>query len=151
MKEKKVTGPNISKITLVFFAFIFVASCSTGPQPIKIGADTCAFCKMTFADSKFGGEIITKKNKIYKFDDIHCLLSFKKSNPQIWQDVKQIYLVRYDGIHQFIDASKAHLLKSDDLRSPMEGNVAAFAEADSLKIMSQKFKGNELTWDELNK
>ena len=105
---------------------ILVASCNTGPQPIKPGVDTCSFCKMTFADNKFGGEIITKKNKIFKFDDMHCLLSFKKSNSVNWEDVKEIYLVRYDGTHEFIKASKAYLLKSDDLRSPMGGNIAAF-------------------------
>ena len=95
---------------------------------------------MTFADNKFGGEIITKKNKIYKFDDIHCLLSFKKSNSVNAEDVKEIYLVRYDGTHEFVEASKACLLKSDELHSPMGGNIAAFASLDSLKIISENLK-----------
>ena len=30
-------------------------------------------------DPKFGGEVITKKGKIYKFDDLHCMVSFLKS------------------------------------------------------------------------
>jgi len=153
LKERKsrVGRFAFSKIIAGFILAIFVGSCNNGPQPIKTGVDSCSFCKMTFGDNKFGAEIITTKNKIYKFDDMHCLFSFKKTNPVIWDNVKEIYLVRYDGSHEFINASKAHLLKSDNLRSPMEGNVAAFAEIDSLKIIAEKFKGNEISWNELNK
>jgi copper chaperone NosL len=150
-EKKKPTGSSVSNVITGVLMVIFVASCNTGPQPIKPGVDACSFCKMTFADNKFGGEMITGKNKIFKFDDMHCLLSFKKSNSVKPGDIKEIYLIRYDGTHEFIQASKAYLLKSDDLRSPMGGNIAAFADLDSLKIISEKFKGNEVTWDELNK
>jgi copper chaperone NosL len=149
MKKNKIT--HITNVIRGVLLVIVAASCNTGPQPIKLGVDTCSFCKMTFADNKFGGEIITKKNKIFKFDDLHCLLAFKKSNQLRPGEVKEIYLVRYDGSHEFIKASKAYLLKSDELRSPMGGNIAAFADPDSLKIISQKFKGNEVAWDEVNK
>jgi copper chaperone NosL len=150
-EKKKAVTLKISKLATSIFACVFLISCDTGPQAIKIGKDTCEFCKMTFADNKFGGEIITKKNKVYKFDDIHCLLAFKKSNPQTWKDIKDVYLIRYDGTHEFISASKAYLLKSNDLRSPMEGNVAAFASPDSLEVASEKLKGARITWEELNK
>ena len=78
-KKKRSKVPLTKRAVAISAMFIFLASCNTGPQPIKIGVDACAFCKMTIADEKFGGEIITGKNKIYKFDDIHCLLSFKNS------------------------------------------------------------------------
>ena len=151
--KRKTRSTRFKALSLVggVLMVIFAASCNTGPQPIKPGVDTCSFCKMTFADNKFGGEIITKKNKIYKFDDMHCLLSFKKSKSVNWEDVKEIYLIRYEGTHEFINAKNAYLLKSDDLRSPMGGNIAAFDNLDSLKIISEKFKGNQVTWDELNK
>ena len=149
-RKKKLPHINVSKV-ITGLIMILIASCNTGPQPIKPGVDTCSFCKMTFADNKFGGEIITKKNKIYKFDDMRCLLSFKKSHVVNRQDIKEIYLIRYDGTHEFIKTSKAYLLKSDDLRSPMGGNVAAFADLDSLRISSQKFNGKEIAWDEVNK
>jgi len=154
LNERKKKHPG-NKIPKAFFKSVLmlmlVASCNTGPAPLRPGIDTCSFCKMTFADNKFGGEIITKKNKIYKFDDIHCLLSFKKSISINAEDVKEIYLVRYDGSHEFVKAPKARLFKSDELHSPMGGNIAAFASLDSLKITSQKFKGTEVSWDLLNK
>lgn len=150
-RKNKLSRFNVSKVTVLFFTVILIASCSAGPQPVKTGIDTCAFCKMTYADNKFGGEILTRKNKIYKFDDIHCLLTFKKSNAVKADDIKEIYLITYDGAHDFIKASKAYLFKSDGLHSPMGGNIAAFATPDSLKRISEQFKGNEISWNEVNK
>jgi copper chaperone NosL len=48
-----------------------------------------------------------------------------------------------------IDAEKAFFLKSDQLQSPMGGNVAAFATKASLENASRQFKGSELSWKEL--
>lgn len=129
--------------------FIFLASCNTGPQPIKIGVDACAFCKMIIADEKFGAELITGKNKIYKFDDMHCLLSFKNSTAVKPAEIKEIYLVKYDGSHDFIEASKSYLFKSDELRSPMGGNIAVFDHKDSLQKVAQKFTGANVNWKDL--
>ena len=47
--------------------------------------------------------------------------------------------------------AKALFLKSDTLRSPMNGNVAAFENADSLQAALQKFPGAVLHWEELDK
>ncbi|MEO6453634.1 MAG: nitrous oxide reductase accessory protein NosL [Ginsengibacter sp.] len=155
VKEKKQNRSNfVSRKAAIVAASVFLflfASCNAGPQPIKIGVDACSFCKMTFADNKFGGEIITKKNKIFKFDDLSCLISFKKSASFNKQDIKGIYLVSFDGTHNFIEASKAHLLKSDELRSPMGGNIAAFADEQSLQSISKKFKGNPVSWEGFTK
>ncbi|NJO25793.1 MAG: hypothetical protein HC867_08590 [Bacteroidia bacterium] len=34
---------------------------------------------MGMADFRFGGEVITKKGRIYKFDDMRCMIDFLKS------------------------------------------------------------------------
>lgn len=137
-------------LVLVFFLFSLM-SCSTGPLPIKIGVDACSFCKMSIADARFGGEILTKKGKIFKFDDMHCLLEFQNSNTINNMDIKDIYLVSFNKPHDFIEASKAFLYKSDELRSPMGGNTASFKSESELKEAAQKFKGEKVTWTAINK
>lgn len=124
-------------------------SCNTEPQPIRIGQDACSFCKMSIADNRFGAEIITKKGKIFKFDDMHCLLEFRKSNAINTADIKETYLVNFNEPHDFIEVHKALLLKSEALHSPMGGNVASFADSDRLKEAAQKIKGEETTWETL--
>ena len=133
------------------FLLIFFCSCNTGPQPIKIGVDACSFCKMTISDNRFGGEIITKKGKTYKFDDIHCLIAFKKSNALNGEDIGHIYFVKFDGTHNLIEAAKAYLFKSNELHTPMAGNLAAFENEQSLNNTAQKFKGTASNWNDLLK
>ena len=129
---------------------LFFNSCQSGPQPIKIGVDNCAFCKMTIADNRFGGEIISNKGKVFKFDDMHCLLSFDSTDANNRNDNQRIYLVDFET-HGFIDAEKSFLFKSDQLRTPMEGNIAVFSTHIGLQNALQKFKGVELNWKDLLK
>lgn len=133
---------------------VFVlTSCSSGPQPIKLGEESCAFCKMTISDNKFGAEIITKKGRIYKFDDTHCVLGFMKANTINDNDIQDTYLVNFEEPHNFVSAQNAFLLKSSELRSPMGGNVAAFDEKTKMETANTNIKGEGvvITWDELVK
>ncbi len=137
-----------SIVAVLIFGFI---SCNTGPQPIKLGVDACSFCKMSIADNRFGAEIMTKKGKVFKFDDMHCLLAFRKANTINNNDIKETYLVNFEVPHNFIEAPKSFLLKSDGLHSPMNGNIASFSDEKRLKEIAQNFKGEEITWEALLK
>lgn len=143
-------GHNIVTAISMLFAFSMM-SCNAAPQPIKIGQDGCSFCKMSIADNRFGAEIITKKGKVYKFDDMHCLLEFRKSDVVKPADIKETYLVNFNEPHDFIDVHKAFLLKSDALHSPMGGNIASFIDSEKLKETAEKVKGEEITWETLIK
>ncbi|HET9057739.1 MAG TPA: nitrous oxide reductase accessory protein NosL [Chitinophagaceae bacterium] len=129
-----------------FIVVFFFAACTTGPKPFKTGVDNCDFCKMTITDNRFGGELITKKGKVYKFDDLHCLLEFKKQVND--KNIKEIYLINFTGTHDFIRAKEAVLLSSENLKSPMGGNMAAFKNEEELVIAKKQFAGTSLKWTE---
>ncbi len=59
---------------------IFLLSCKAEPEPLHYGKDACHACKMTLMDKKFGSELVTKKGKVYKFDDTNCMLNFMNSD-----------------------------------------------------------------------
>lgn len=128
-------------------------SCSSGPQPIKLGEESCTFCKMTISDNRFGGEIITKKGRIYKFDDTHCVLGFMKSNTINNNDISDTYLVNFEEPHNFVNVKNAFLLKSEAFHSPMGGNIATFDEKSKMEKANTSIKGDGVvtTWDELVK
>jgi copper chaperone NosL len=128
---------------------MILQSCSNSPEPLKLGTDNCYFCKMTISDARFGAEILTKKGKVYKFDDVHCILSYLKTNEIPAENIQEIYLTDFSGNHQLLSTKKILLLKSEALHSPMAGNVAAFDNTDSLKIIQQKFAGETVSWDAL--
>lgn len=133
----------ISSITSVLVA-LFLSSCNNGPDPIKLNRDHCDNCKMTISDERFGAEILTKKGKVWKFDDTHCLVGFLDENRAPREQVKGIYLVRFDGQHELLDINKAFLLKAENLKSPMNGNVAAFADEKSRNDAAEKMGGTAI-------
>lgn len=150
---KKYKG-HIMKFNTAMIALLLsisLASCNAGPEPITPGVDNCYFCKMTVSDNRFGAELVTTKGKIYKFDDVHCIVTFLKTKSIEPANIKTIYLTDFCSNHQLINVNKTALLKSDDLRSPMGGNIAAFDNRDSLQKTQQRFAGTIVNWNELIK
>ncbi len=132
-----------------FLLILLFWSCSTGPQPIVAGKDQCQGCKMVVVDERFGTEIISKKNKVFKFDDIACMIDFMKSGAIEKTEINMILLVNYNDKNNFINAEQVVFLSSADLHSPMNGNAAAFASnEEALKLQAEK--GGEITeWQKL--
>jgi copper chaperone NosL len=140
------TGPGLA-ITLLATT-LTLQSCSTGPQPVRYGQDNCSFCKMTFTDTHFGGEVCTKKGKVYKFDDLHCLLAFLQTGVPPKENIAAIYLVDYNG-GPWLEASRAVLFHSDAFHTPMGGNIAAFADRAGLQHFTGSTNSRPIAWKEL--
>ena len=150
-KKKEKLVPIASRKMAASFVFLMVVlmSCASGPQPIKIGVDACSFCKMSIADKRFGAEFTTTKGKVYKFDDLRCALQFKKSGVVNTKDIKETFLVNFEEPHDLLPAATAKLLKSDQLHSPMNGNIANFSNENKLKEALLQYQGEETTWEAL--
>jgi len=130
---------------------VSLSSCSGGPQPIKLNVDVCDHCKMTITDPKFGGELLTKKGKIYRFDDAKCLNGFLHAGTVKKEDLKTIYLLDYVNHGQLLDASTCVLLKSQELKSPMGGDLAAFATKEAAEQFQKQFNATLTSWNEIEK
>lgn len=137
---KKLSRP----VTAVLMIFMILAlpGCSSGPQPINYGKDNCHFCKMTISDKRFGAEVVSATGKVFKFDDIHCIGAFLGSGEIDTAKVKGVYISDFLPPHDFIESDNAVFYKSEDLRSPMAGNIAALRSGEDVKKISDKFKGS---------
>ncbi|OQP64330.1 hypothetical protein A3860_20375 [Niastella vici] len=147
--KKSFTNIRTALSTAAVFMLICCSSCSTGPQPIEFGKDACDFCKMTILDQRFGGEVITRKGKVYKFDDIHCITSFLRSSNMRKTDLAGIYLLEYSTPKEFVHASESFLLQSSDLHSPMGSNTAAFLNEGNREQAKQQVNGKNVHWNEI--
>jgi len=133
----------------IFLAIVFMSACSHEPQEINYSKDICDFCKMTIMDKRFATQCISSKGKVFKFDDVFCLNKFLK-NGGVWKtEIKGIYFSDYPVKHGWIKSDKVLLLKSDSLRSPMGGNIAAFNSKDDRENTNKQLKGELLTWDDI--
>lgn len=137
----------LSSALATSFILFFLASCSAQPEPLKIGQDVCQLCKMGIADAKFGGEVITKKGKVFKFDDIGCMIKFTRSGGVGQKDIKETVVINYEKQNDFINTDNAVFLLGDAVKSPMNYNIAAFANANAA---NKNFPGGKtLSWNEL--
>lgn len=128
---------------------LFLGSCSSKPEPIKPGSDACSFCKMTISDARFGAEAITKKGKVYKFDDIHCMLSFLESDEIKRVGVGKIYLTDFSQPHNLTEAGSSFFLQGAEIKGPMNGEIISFSNKDSLQKASLQFGGTEKNWRDI--
>jgi copper chaperone NosL len=144
-------GKLLGTVMLCLSAGTLFASCDVKPRALRSGTDNCHYCQMTITDLRFGAELITGKGKIFVFDDAKCAIGFitdKKVQPA---DLKDVYLSDYSGNNKLISIKTAHLYRSDDLRSPMGGNIAAFESMDSLQQYMKGKPGDRVIWDDLLK
>ena len=116
------------------------------PLPIKYNYDQCESCKMTISDERFACELLTQKGRAYKFDDLSCLLEYKK-NREV--DVKNIYVNDYIYKKELHDVSHMQFIKHEVFSSPMQGNIAAFMNMDSVNAYANKLKVVRLTWSQI--
>ncbi len=143
----------IVKKTLIIIATLslnsFLVSCSVEPQPFNYGKDACYFCKMTLVDSKFGAQIVTKKGKIYKFDDVSCLVNFLHTQEIQEEEIDNIYFADFAKPNMLVEKDKAYFLKSTEIKSPMASGIAVFSSQTDLEKLMETYQGSVISWSEL--
>ena len=133
-----------------FLLFILVVSCAPqGAEPIKLNADGCEFCKMKIADGKFGAELITAKGRIYKFDDMHCMINYHKENSAT--NIQSFFIHDFNQDNTLIPAETAYYVKGGEINSPMRGNIIAVQSDKEAKQLAEKFEANPISWSEIIK
>lgn len=135
-------------LATVIVSFLLL-SCTTEPEPLIMGKDACAFCKMTLMDKKFGGEIVTKKGRVFKFDDINCLVKFYHGNKPVNGSIGQVLVVDYADPARLLDAQKALYARSEHIRSPMASLLAAFATRQQIEAYNKDRNGRVMGWEEM--
>ena len=136
---------------LSFFLILFITFSCTKKEadPINLNSDGCEFCKMKIADGKFGAELITSKGRIYKFDDIFCMIKYHKDNTNVL--IQSFYIHDYNQDNALIPAETAFYIKGGDINSPMHGNIIAVKTKEEAQILAQKFNANPISWQEIIK
>jgi copper chaperone NosL len=146
---KSKMNKNINTAALALLTCLFLVACQIKPEPLRYGKDACHHCKMTLVDKKFGAEVVTTKGKIYKFDDVNCMLNFYNSSETPRENIEQILVIDFSQREKLIDAKSARYIKSDAIKSPMASNIAAFESDKDLRKMNAKWNGAQLRWEEL--
>jgi len=148
--KKQIVGAGASLTggVLALVMASFCSSCVIGKEPIQYGKDNCHYCKMTLTDKRFGSEVVTTKGKVFKFDDLNCLIAFLNSGEVEQKNVAQVLTIDFNKPDLFVDVRQAFFLQSAAIKSPMRGDVASFSIQKDLEAVKLKVgDGKELLWD----
>lgn len=133
---------------LILSFFLITIGCSKKEaEPIKLNVDQCEFCKMKISDGKFASEIITTKGRVYKFDDIRCMVSYNNENNI---SVDKSYVNDFSQENSLISIDEAFFLKGGNISSPMRGNIAAFKDELEFEEYITKLNATKTNWSEIN-
>jgi copper chaperone NosL len=144
--EKK----RLSAFMTVCSVLILLTGCSNQEQePIVLHTDMCDNCRMTIADGRFAAEIMTKKGRVYKFDDMHCMQAFTKEKTN--GEVSRYWINDFAADNILTDATKAWYVQHESLRSPMGGNTAAFPDKAAAEKLAADYGVLISNWDQLAK
>ena len=149
-KMKRKNKQIVSTAAILMFSLV-ITSCSAKTEPFNYGKDECSFCKMGIIDTKFGGEVVTKKTKVYKFDDVICMTRFLQSGKVVEKEIAQKVVINFEKENDFIDVNKAIFWISPEIKSPMGSSAAAFISRDAAEKAKAGKEGHLLNWNEFFK
>lgn len=101
---------------------------------------------MTIADGRFGGEVVSPKGKVFKFDSSACLITFARTNPDT---AARVYLLDYLHPGSLLAADKAVLVQFKTRASPMDSEYVAVSSLDGARQLLAKQDPAVLTWADL--
>lgn len=132
---------------LILPMLILFSSCNVQPEPFQLGKDFCYMCKMGIVDLKFGSQIITKKGKLYKFDDIGCMIRLLKSGTFDSNTIKTMVVADYNHPNAFIPVDQSIFVLGPEIKSPMNFNLAAYNNESDARKYSEKTTSKNFNWN----
>lgn len=138
---------SINAALLVLFTISILSCSNRGPKPIFINKDICDYCTMTISNLKYSSELITAKGRVYKFDDISCMIKFAKSNTVV--PYKAFYVNDFLADNKLIPVEQGHCLMGGTIHGPMNGKVAVFSTKNDAEENQSKLNAQPVDWKEI--
>ena len=103
---------------------------------------------MLIMDAKWGAEIVTSKGKVFKFDDVNCMINYMRESGLKTDEIAHLMVVDFKNPGNLINAYNSWYIYSEDLRSPMASGVAAFETNSDLNSYNVSNKGTSMNWEQ---
>ncbi|WP_136668815.1 nitrous oxide reductase accessory protein NosL [Flavobacterium sp. H122] len=137
----------MKKVLLVLVS-VFLWSCHpSGPKSLKLNTDSCDFCKMSISSGKHGAEVVTQKGRVYKFDDIGCMMQYVKENNET--EFKEFYVGDFSKTNELIRAEQSVFLQGGTIQSPMNSKIIAFSTMEEAKKHNNSLKARVVSWNDI--
>jgi copper chaperone NosL len=116
---------NAGQYLFYFSALFFSINCSDAPkpEPIHVGEDLCAACRMAIIEPQFATEMVLASGEMRKYDDLACLAKGMQSAAA--GERRQIFLQDY-STREWITREPAFVVMGSKVQTPMGSGGVAF-------------------------
>jgi copper chaperone NosL len=136
---------------LLLPVLLTLLSCGSDVPRIDYGKAECAHCRMNVVDQRFAAALITKGGRQYVFDGVECMVPFVAKGSVAEGQVQGWYVCDHAHPGTLIDATTAFYIHGPAFRSPMRGDVAAFAQAVERDAALAREGGEAMDWAQARK
>ena len=142
-------------IFILLFSLTVFTACGggkgkIGPADIHYGEDLCAECNMIISDPRFASsyskQVGDGEYETLAFDEIGNMLLYASKHPE---DKVVGWFVHDYETEEWIDATAAFFVVSEQIKTPMNYGIVACAEKAAAEKLANELAGELLTWDEL--
>lgn len=136
-------------LLILFTAALLIAACEPKPQPITIGHDECAHCRMIISEKPFGSQIVSTTGKTWFFDSIECMAAYEIAGSVEQSRIHSRWAPDFINHDEWLAADDAWFLYSRQLRSPMGLHLTAYSNQENVREFQQEYTGEILRWAEV--
>jgi copper chaperone NosL len=123
-----------------------LADCGGGelePAELVLNEEACSHCRMAVSQKRFAAQAVARSGRTDFFDDIGCLAKWAPEHAPI--GTTAVFVVDYEtGV--WLDARKAHYVRSDGLDTPMASGLVAFGAKERAAAAATRLQGRTLDW-----
>lgn len=149
-KQRLILALFISSLLVMVLAACAQGEAVIVPPEIRYGEDVCAECNMIISDPRFAAayvhEVSPGRYESVAVDDIGDMLIHADKHPE--HTVVRWYVHDYAS-EEWLDATNAHFVFSNQLHTPMAQGTAAHATLESAEAMAAELGGEVLDWNGL--
>lgn len=112
--------------------WMLAAGCARGelnPEPLAVGREACAFCRMTVSQAEFASQVVAPGELPKFFDDLGCLGSYLTGTTEV--PASAAIFVTDHRTKAWVRAEDALFSRVPSLATPMSSHLVAHASTES--------------------
>lgn len=125
-----------------------VAGCGGGvlePAELVLNEEACSLCRMAVSQKPFAAQAVARSGRTDFFDDIGCLAQWTPG-----EEETALFVADYET-GDWLDATKAHYVRSERLHTPMASGLAAFGVGERARSAARELDGRVLDWEQIRR
>ncbi|MDX6152649.1 nitrous oxide reductase accessory protein NosL [Marinococcus sp. PL1-022] len=140
-------------MVLTVMASLALSACqqaSHDPHGIDHDVDTCEICNMAINNTQAATQIVMEDGSAVKFDDIGCMMQYKKEQAGESESFHTEYINSY-GEESWTEAEESVYVYDEDISTPMGNGVISFgSESEAEAYMESEDQGELLSYQDLS-